>query len=102
MEVIAFEWEISLSLTSGNPIPPGGGTVGFDAGLVSNGSMMSEGRVWIDLVLPTGDSYTILDRFVELQPFANLQRSMTIHIPAGAASGEYTVYGRCGIYPGTV
>jgi WD40 repeat protein len=102
MEIVTYDWEITMMLTSGDPVPPDGGPIGYDVELVSNESEISAGDCWIDLVTPTGDLYTMLNRSLELSPFANIQRSLTLNIPASAPSGTYTMYGRCGYYPGTV
>jgi hypothetical protein len=102
LELVTYDWEISLTLTSGDPVPPGGGLVGYDAELVSNESDPSAGDCWIDLVMPTGDLYTLLNHSLELSPFANIQRSLTLNVPASAPSGTYTMYGRCGVFPGIV
>lgn len=98
---------IEVTMEPQNPpitIPPNGGSFVFNAGLTNLSAATILTDFWIMVNLPNGTPYgpTLLRQDLTLPPGANIFRTLTQQIPAGAPAGNYYYYGIAGIYPDSV
>jgi hypothetical protein len=85
-------------------IPAGGGSFDFTVSVENVSPVMQIFDFWIMADLPNGTPYgpILLRENLSLIPGANISRTMTQQIPAGAPPGDYYYYGIAGDYPDIV
>lgn len=89
-------YAISLELIPTNPpitVPAGGGNFEFDAVIANTGTETFNVNAYIDITLPGGTIYPILQRPLTITPGFSSTRHLTQFIPASAMPGEYCYNG---------
>ncbi len=94
------------TITSGSPVPSGGGTVTFDLAFSNPSGASFNGEYWVDAILPNGNVYNgspIERSTIGLAPGQNATLSFSGNVPRGAPSGTYTLRAYIGTsYPDEV
>lgn len=84
-------------------VPSGGGTMYFDAELISNVETPTPGQAWIDVLLPNGNTYHVASYNFMFQPDTDtLFEDLSQVVPGGAPNGIYQFIARAGQYPNVV
>jgi Tol biopolymer transport system component len=95
--------QLTLTPTSDLTLPAEGGTLTYDAHLVSNLSSVYQGmHYWTNLILPNGNEYGPLStQIFTLQSYMDVTvPGMTQGIPGYAPEGDYLFCGHVGLQPG--
>ena len=98
---------ISITLTPYNSpivIPPGGDAFAYNIAGVNNGSEPAVFDVWVNIEVPGGYQFTILEPVynLTLEAGSSIERDRTIFVPGNAPAGEYICIGMIGTYPWNV
>lgn len=94
---------IDLTYTSGSPVPPGGGMVSFSLQIHNNEATAYTFDVWTNLTLPTGGTYSLLQRpSITLAAGGTISRNLSQNIPSNAPAGNYSYNGFTGLMPVTI
>ncbi|MBS1261532.1 MAG: hypothetical protein MAG453_00857 [Calditrichaeota bacterium] len=91
---------IALNLTPQvTEIPPGGGTLIYDATITNNTGAMQTGQAWTMATLPNGNEFgPMLLTVVNLPDGVTNVTGLTQNVPGFAAAGMYTFTGNVGAY----
>ena len=98
--------DMAVTLTPvGAPIqiPAGGGAFQYDISIENTGAQAAMYDAWIDVDLPTGAVFPILERYgLNLPVGGSLTRPMAQNVPAGAPAGVYSYNAFAGAYPSLI
>ena len=98
---------VTITLTPYNPpiiIPPGGDAFAFNVVLANNGNEPTTFDVWLNIEVPGGYQFTILEPVynLTLEAGSSIERDRTVFVPGNAPAGEYICIGMIGTYPWNV
>ena len=96
--------DVALSLTSGSPVPAGGGMLAFNIELTNNETFSGPVDIWTLVTIPGG---TVVGPLINIQNYniaasAVVDRDRDQYVPAGAPAGAYTYNAYVGNYPNTI
>ncbi|MCB2213392.1 right-handed parallel beta-helix repeat-containing protein [bacterium] len=94
--------EVTLTPTSSTDIPAAGGTISYDANVVSNVPGTYPNVVfWTKVKLPDGSFFPTIQfqTSFTLTPYMNVSGSLTQDVPAFAPDGNYELWGYVGFNP---
>jgi FG-GAP-like repeat/Secretion system C-terminal sorting domain len=93
--------EITIIPTSPTDLPAAGGTLAFDAFVNSNLPSPYDVTFWSKVKLPNGNFYPQIQFEIEftLQPFMEIDGSLTQDVPAFAPEGDYEMWAWIGYSP---
>jgi hypothetical protein len=94
--------EIQLVYLYGSPIPPTGGVLACSVYVDNHetGAVNCDG--WLDVTIPNSSVFTLILRELTMTGGIHMERLLEIDVPEGAPTGNYTLTGRLGNYPGDV
>ncbi|MFH1861917.1 MAG: T9SS type A sorting domain-containing protein [bacterium] len=80
-------------------IPESGGSFEYTISITNHQTSPVTGTVWMDIVLPNGLEYPLLNVVLTIPAGATISRVRTQLIPAGARAGDYVYRAFVGAYP---
>ncbi|NQS96835.1 MAG: T9SS type A sorting domain-containing protein [candidate division Zixibacteria bacterium] len=107
VELITQSSPVVITLVPFNPpivIPPGGDAFAYNIAGVNNGGEPAVFDVWVNIEVPGGYQFTILEPVynLTLEAGSSIERDRTVFVPGSAPAGEYICIGMIGDYPWNV
>jgi len=93
---------VDLSASLPIVIPPQGGSFNYTVTITNTGYRVLHFDAWIDVTLPSGAIYAVLNRLgLALPPGGSIVRTLTQNVPGSAPAGNYTYWAHVGTFPWT-
>ncbi len=98
---------LTVTLTPHNPpitVPAAGGGFSLDAEVCNHTAWLINFDAWTEALLPSGSVYgpIVLRAGLVIPSGAAIMRTLTQNVPGYAPAGNYTYFGKVGIYPDSI